>query len=1643
MNPNPDDTDDEDVVDADDEDVVSLEPQALLMLLQNVLVDSISHFWPEVDANVISAATGPTTPPSFVCVRGVLLNLQRREGRDGAALPGDRHRRTHAVLTDYQTRVDRVATTAQEIALSDEDEQFVNKPGILVLGLARPPGERVPQQVNCRMLLVGFVPEQHVAAFLPFPTLQAIFCCEGATTAMDVPEAQKHFMAFLEEGEGDDYTQLAVRLREKYPDRRAIHVHEDFGCVVVFEHEAMQSGVYPGSKCSIFVLHPQDFGSMGERSPQFAGVQVVDHHNVDKVQMKYQDMLQKAMNPPKGTQPPLPTPELVASCIVQAIEAVENPDNSGTKRTIDTGMRAGAGSQLPPPSSSQRLLHAVNLLLIDQMECDIVPSSNCYEKIVVDYQLWLLEHKLHELKQREEQVENVEINMMMALLQRTASIVDTFVRRHREECTAPANTQERLTMNPMCEAWKKRMLTVQRQLEDIQLVKRNRLAVRYSMTQNMPENALRTRNSAVVGFSTDMYDTYIAGGVQQPADDSQDAIIAVIAKNSPCVQVDENDVDSVNLSTFLDVFVRKFEALSAPDDSPQTHISASSRLLMRLQLLRDFESFIFAQSADFDLLRRKCYERRTTSQNVAQREASKISNLLVKLAEQYLEASKTFRIDVGDSSWMTHREQQHSREVLVCYVVYCAVFELAKIQFGNQLYADGARRQLRFGVGVRRDALAALLLPTGKLQKVLLDVHVYLEAHNCPRACLFKHVDPTSEFGSLCSTAHSELSSIFSIEIQNRAARLKAHNDEQERRRLEVIRLRGEISTTEREISQLNLHVSIFDERVSGYRRGTNDYRDAVRQFEREYRDIAQIRRDLSDANDRLENLLGQLQEAQKWPEPVIEPLPQTPAPMNSVLFFLHMPETLSNLALMTFMAEASFLPRGGSAKPCPAAFGISSGSKWKTHYDANQMYTYCARHGVRIDIQRAKNNLPVFIQYPAHSELSGRNQRVTQVFPEMKWAIAWDGAERLGFPVNPAGLSMAYLCKDVFVESLPTVADQDSLGWALPIVYGDEGGKETERSRANHALATQDRCPTWLETRGYVTFCTLRAHPFTQLRKFLTWLRERDLPLTDPSVHQLVRQLLFQFGPVYKFHGLGEDSNGREVVENGGFVVVPRNLELVREMLLECHNEKLGVFQLVYRVLNELVDEYREKKRDHLAFIILSEIAEVFVQWHSPCGAVLEVIAEAALTWAEERLAEAGQKPTDSDVMLSSFYLLHSLSAALALPDEKLGEHARLSATLTALLRLRDVLPHDGKDLCGDGDEFAKLRWSFCELHARVRDRLCQRAATLIRAVEGDGAAVSEAARRAGLQLEGPLLDEEELEWARPQELVEGTTNTVFVAQSGEDLLSVNLLTGDLLLNGVPPSRLPEMIRADPLYQRAFGDLDPKVAPTQRGRVFKTLGRSANEPLYEFRMLDHDDAGANFVCVETVSSAAFGKLELELVPPAFLIDQLTSSALLTDLSSRLLELFTYWYCRALGLVFFRSLKADTVRAKETGFLFNDVAYVWNLCDGDSELVLAQNACILVIPPALQSMARVFGVRSPSRPPFEGPEDVDEAESPTAEQEFFEILTDSERKEKFLTSLVANCNVQTQLCLAEEHDVATSRILDVLSKFEVSWGEIG
>eukprot|EP00392_Amoebophrya_sp_AT5.2_P012179 g12274.t1 len=989
---------------------------------------------------------------------------------------------------------------------------------------------------------------------------------------------------------------------------------------------------------------------------------------------------------------------------------------------------------------------------------------------------------------------------------------------------------------------------------------------------------------------------------------------------------------------------------------------------------------------------------------------------MFQLVREYLEISLALR---AHATALSHPAQQQSREVLVCYSVFCFVFEACK-RLWPSLIGD---RSQGFGVGVTTDKLAMLLLPSASLQSAALKIHKYLE-QNAPSAVVtsalfnLKHQKGTLRFARRCTDADRFLAQQFQREMENRHERKTGYDREQARRRAECARKEEQLKEETQNLERAE--------------RNRDRCRSGNEAWHRENNTV----REFAVRADRLRNEIAELQQA---PQCIVEPLPHLQTKMKEILFFLYTPSTLGVLAHLTSLCEAAFLPRDSkTTRSMPAMAAGPEVCSWESFYSSHQRYQYAPNVRASQPFPVANQPCGLFLGYLNKQDQEqppkARDGSV-QVYPNMGLHALWNVCAPQ-FPANPFVQlpTASWLCENVFSEQLVTAADRDSLGWSMGLQLCESGGLfcNTDRMlRENQAISTQDKCPDWLRTSQYVRFCTTRAHPCLQLRNVLAMLHDQSLPLTDPTVHQLVRQALYQFGPPLKLPAIGENRNNGDpspllTANDDNFVVVEHadatppapNDFYVRHVLLDCYNDQLRTFCEIREILDALVDTFREKPRDHLALGFLCEIAGAFVQWHSPLRNTLRAVARTTYDWAVQHMRGRNGDGDETENVLPTFFLRYCVSALLSLPALNADD---LELYCAAQLRLRSLLAPNVQAVFSK-EEDAKTRHCYEEVVGRNRLQVTDRIDEVVAGVEANLSVILNGALRSADSL--PDLPQN-LEWSAFRQGERGVRE-VFVARSERGLYSVNVATGALLVNGAPPGRLPHSVCDDPLFRKTFGDMDIGVHEHQRGYITtRKWGRAyfLFEKVAPQDLVPENDTRSP-LCREQIflSESEEHSLELQLVAP-----EVIANVFRARQAAHLASRYTHWYCHSLRALFFRSC-AKPEDCEKRGTLFGEVHYVLKLF-GDAELGVSwvdaglpsvftkeSTQLLFEVPPAFRNAEKFF---------------VSPLWS-TAGAAACEAACEV----GFESSLLTVLGIDSQIVFADADDVAANRILDVLAKFE-------
>eukprot|EP00884_Botryococcus_braunii_P022386 jgi/Botrbrau1/8831/Bobra.0335s0018.1 len=438
--------------------------------------------------------------------------------------------------------------------------------------------------------------------------------------------------------------------------------------------------------------------------------------------------------------------------------------------------------------------------------------------------------------------------------------------------------------------------------------------------------------------------------------------------------------------------------------------------------------------------------------------------------------------------------------------------------------------------------------------------------------------------------------------------------------------------------------------------------------------------------------------------------------------------------------------------------------------------------------------------------------------FPDrLSPAMAWEGPHFLtaGFPetdANPFEPVQYQDFSDAYTERFGTENE------VLDAYIECRSFDRTPGDRGNLGIAKRGERPRWLSQPAFHAFTTLRSFPHRQLRQLCTSLMKRELPLER-------HEALFHFGQLR----IDVDQNKCFRQWRG------EGTAEFEETFKTLHTELLGLAdelrdkireQGSIRLLGEpnalrawctprTIDGFRLQKDPPLNQRSMENSTHGFPAKQIPFHEVARDFAKIALNFIRDLSNSYDSHAANIGVDINSSQ--QALSALLS-------KRVALRSAILACLSGRELLLADkaaaieamvwiNRDRIFQTDEHAAN--SHKRLMAEVRSIMAINIEDLVDAAAKDSTIISEAV--------GQILGENFKRLAWEQKKYGSYSSTSFEAWDGPKLYSINILTGTVLVDGLPLGRLPIEIVRHPDYQAAFGDVNFEVCVTNTG-VFTTL---------------------------------------------------------------------------------------------------------------------------------------------------------------------------------------------------------------------------
>lgn len=347
----------------------------------------------------------------------------------------------------------------------------------------------------------------------------------------------------------------------------------------------------------------------------------------------------------------------------------------------------------------------------------------------------------------------------------------------------------------------------------------------------------------------------------------------------------------------------------------------------------------------------------------------------------------------------------------------------------------------------------------------------------------------------------------------------------------------------------------------------------------------------------------------------------------------------------------------------------------------------------------------------------------------------------------------------DHFTDQFPV---DTHLQWT--IMQPEENHGSSDRIRGNLAYARQNQRPDWLSNTGWLNFANLRAYPNSQLRNILVAIQDRQLPFNKFNVRMLIDQACFQLGELSVF-GPSAILEWKRDLDNVEF----------------CRDS--------YTILLEFYNGMKSTPKNYKCVKLLGGLCNFLSEWEPSCRMVARKLAASVNEWAEDMGKDIDDKdPTAVPEIRAKQVVLYQ-NAIYVLVGGAL-DGCDVEMLIEMLIKSRNLFTGDN------------LRYEIERNETEILYKLVERVDDVMLSVANDPIIITRALRkffpRCPLNLEWE-------KWAANDNL--GHSTSCFKARGNDGhAYSINLFTGTVLINGVPPSRLPASVLRHKLYMRSFG---------------------------------------------------------------------------------------------------------------------------------------------------------------------------------------------------------------------------------------------
>ncbi|KAJ3312282.1 hypothetical protein HDU76_002913 [Blyttiomyces sp. JEL0837] len=776
--------------------------------------------------------------------------------------------------------------------------------------------------------------------------------------------------------------------------------------------------------------------------------------------------------------------------------------------------------------------------------------------------------------------------------------------------------------------------------------------------------------------------------------------------------------------------------------------------------------------------------------------------------------------------------QLRSLETLVVWIAFCLV---------HKSNVSTIPLMQKYGIPLDPTKLRNLSLDSKLAVTACLNVCRYLTQVNKATAGALFYPDSsqsTLDFARSYATNDEEMLRRWEEEKIYAEARKQEFEKKVEDKRVLVRSLESTLRSMETELQTLS-----------------DDRDTAEKNYQRSrYRSAQSTRDHARSAYNRQQNLISnqhrQIKEAKRCPPFVVEPLPKGKNEALTVIFFFMMPRNIGIMNEVLHLAQGTLVPRA------PWHNGLEIDNEYMIAQEPRK-HTWLQHYDIYAN-PSSDNSINGAFDIRMHWYKVPQNygpEMITTLYnvSECIWYPTFSSVVDTVSGFYPNNVNDESVT-NFFTQRLPPSMSDYQYMLDYPADSSHEAARGNFAYAHLHKLSKLDDC----DKRAFVNLSSIRSFPCQQIRKIINFLGEEQLPLRHNIVQTVLRMAVYQLGEL-GVAGTSVEPIWKEDLTRDNGLIAARS------------------------VFRHLASQLRDTPRNHPSIVLIGELSS-FLSQFDDSKSIREVrksLADIALLWVQIKREEAQRSTTTPERRLE---LRGQECQMAAYGILSFGKDFLDEWDVGMMMKLVTIFQNCS--VFASSDEWVQRLEPLKLSVANVMSFHCRQ---IVQIVNKSTSNFIDPAIREVLQ-HLPM----DLVWFNSSSDSFECTHYEATDLNGNHYL-VNALDGCLLVNGRPPSGLPNEILCSALYQKHFGKRDFEV--TEVNGVFRSNSQFDG---YFYQFSARVDGGDILIReIEISSGDVYELLDFQFS---------TRNAFWSDLPIRLQTMHSHWYCSHSQRVLFRPI---------------------------------------------------------------------------------------------------------------------------------------